>query len=108
MLESMQTRWTTFQPAGFRGTAKKIKIKPNQKEPRFNGSPLEVCDRVRDQRVPSLCRVQLLNSGSDVYPQVLDSKLQEPGSSRLWAWTEAWSAGREKNGGKIERSQRLV
>lgn len=36
--------------------------------------------------VPSLCRVQLMKSASDVYPQMSDSKLQEPGNSWLCAW----------------------
>lgn len=39
--------------------------------------------------LPSLLSVQLKKFGSDVYPQVLDSKLQEPGKCWIWAWTVA-------------------
>lgn len=47
------------------------------------------------QELPSLWRIQLLKSASDAYPQVSDSKLQEPGSSWLWAWTVAAGGGAE-------------
>lgn len=53
--------------------------------------------------VPSLCRVQLVKSASDVYPQVLVSKLQEPGNSWLWAWMVALSTEKEKGEEKNER-----
>lgn len=49
--------------------------------------------------IPSLCRLQLVNSPSDMYPQVLDSKLQEPSRSWLWAWAMA-SGKEEKQQGK--------
>ena len=57
---------------------KRAMIKPSLKKTEGKSLP-----------VPSLCSVQLVKSASDVYPQVLDSKLQEPCNSWLWAWMVA-------------------
>lgn len=71
------------------------------------GNPTQTCKPTADRiiwtngqfsvsQVPSLCRVQLVETGSDEYPQVLDSKLHEPGRSWLWARTAPVRDGKVK------------
>lgn len=130
MLESVRTRWASFHqcalvvwPKNSTKTAAKpvtaTKIVTIKSLHLVQVSQLKMfkkdfkkmlCVIYQSFPVPSLCRVQLVKSASDVYPQVLDSKLQEPGNSWLWAWMVALSTRRkrrkeERGNGKYESWQ---
>lgn len=89
----MDTRWVSFhQDHNDDNTPVKRVI---------TSTVLKTNEEKKSLPVPSLCRLQLVNSPSDVYPQVLDSKLQEPSKSWLCAWTMA--SGKEKNSRENKR-----